>query len=173
MKETPNRGIFPAVPHPVFPRHDEFAQPSRRSEPGRMVDGLLNWGCALSVELRREAVRGFLELAVNSQLNAADCQQVDPGFRRASFDSVADLELPFPDARHGCHGHRVFNALMRHGKSPQRFADAKIKHNLQVVSVQYCSSGPAQIRASGNPMRMRPAGLVPLNELLIPSVGSQ
>jgi hypothetical protein len=42
--------------------------------------------------------RGLLKLAVNSQLNAADCQRVDIGLGLAGLDLVPDPELPFPDA---------------------------------------------------------------------------
>jgi hypothetical protein len=39
----------------------------------------------------------FSQLAVNSQMDAADGQQVDVGLGLAGSDPVADLELPFPD----------------------------------------------------------------------------
>jgi hypothetical protein len=64
------------------------------------------------------ASRGILELAVNSQLNAADRQQIDSCFRLARLDGLADPELPFPDPRHGRHRERVFDAPVIHGKPP-------------------------------------------------------
>jgi hypothetical protein len=55
----------------------------------------------------------FPELAVNSQMDATDRQQVDVGFGLAGLDPVADLELSFPDAwRRGRHG--VVDALVGH-----------------------------------------------------------
>jgi hypothetical protein len=76
---------------------------------------------------------------VNSQLNAADCQEINLRFRLAGFDGLADLELPPPDARHGRHRYRVFDALVHHMKVPAATQPMPPKHELEVVSVQYGS----------------------------------
>lgn len=53
---------------------------------------------------------GLVEGAVNAELDAADGQQVDPGFGFAGLDLVADPELPFPDARSRCRHDGIFDA---------------------------------------------------------------
>ena len=63
-------------------------------------------------------MRDFLQLAVDAQLNAADCQQANPGFGLAGFDLVADPELPSPDPRRFARYHRVFHALVVHESPP-------------------------------------------------------
>jgi hypothetical protein len=62
----------------------------------------------------------LLELAVDAQLDAADREQIDPGFGSPRLDLVADPELPFPDPRDRRHRYRVFDASVIHGKSPPR-----------------------------------------------------
>ena len=84
----------------------------------KIIDECLNLARDRSVELLTYVVRSLLEFAVNPQLNAADGQQVDPRFRLAGFDGVANLELPSPDARLACQCHRVLYALVHHRKSP-------------------------------------------------------
>lgn len=45
------------------------------------------------------SARDGFELAINSLLDPADCQEVDPRFHPTGLDLVADLESPFSDAR--------------------------------------------------------------------------
>jgi hypothetical protein len=90
---------------------------------------ILDFEQALSVELRSWLARGFLELAIDSQLNAADCQEVYPGFRLAGLDLVAEPELPFPGARRYRRCNRVFHALVIHGLSPPRLAERILGEN--------------------------------------------
>jgi hypothetical protein len=47
--------------------------------------------------------------------------------------------LPLPDARHGRHRYRVFDALVHHIKVPAATHPMPPKHGLEVVSVQYGS----------------------------------
>jgi hypothetical protein len=84
---------------------------------------------------------GPLQFAVNAQLNTPDCQQVDPGFRLAGLDVVADAELPFPDVRRCRRPNRVFHALVIHGRCPPRPTDANSRHEREVAPVQYCTVG--------------------------------
>jgi hypothetical protein len=69
-------------------------------------------------ELGNGCVCGLLEFAVNAQLNAANCQQIDPRFRLAGLDLVADPELPLPDARRSRNGNGIFYTPVMHGESP-------------------------------------------------------
>jgi hypothetical protein len=84
-------------------------------------------------------LRGLFELAVNSQLNAADGQQIDSRFRLAGFDDVADPELPFPDVRRRAQRHAVLYALIHHERASPRLTDGRCYDGPQVVDVQYRS----------------------------------
>jgi hypothetical protein len=52
----------------------------------------------------------FPKLAVNSQLNPTDGQEVDIGFGLAGSDPVADPELPLPNSWRGGQRYRVVDA---------------------------------------------------------------
>jgi hypothetical protein len=65
--------------------------------------------------LRRQLALGFLQCAVNLQLNPADRQKVDPGLRPAGLHLIADPELPFPDARRFRQCQAVIDTFVVHG----------------------------------------------------------
>src|SRR3954452_11119420 len=94
--------------------------PAGRASRGRgcIRKRIVKFRTSVSVELRSKLAPSLLELAVDPQLNAADCQEADPRFGLAGFDLVADPELPFPDARHCGRRNRVLYAPVIHGKSP-------------------------------------------------------
>src|ERR1700681_2833213 len=97
-----------------------------QARPGQhQVDEFLTGSLCVSVKLRGWRLPGLFELAVNSQLNAADGQQIDSCFRLARLDGVADPELPFPDVRRRAQCHAVFYALVHHGTASPRLADSQ------------------------------------------------
>ena len=103
---------------PVF-RLDPRQCRQTQARPGQhQVDEFLTGSLCVSVKLRGWRLPGLFELAVNSQLNAADGQQIDSCFRLARLDGVADPELPFPDTRRCRHCDGIFHALVIHGYLP-------------------------------------------------------
>lgn len=68
-------------------------------------------------KLRRYA-RRQLQRAIDPQLNAADGQQADPGFRLAALEFVSDSELSFPDTWRLVMPTEYSNNSVIHGNSP-------------------------------------------------------
>ena len=62
---------------------------------------------------------GFFQLPIDPKLDPPDGKQIELGFGLARDDAVADVELPFPNARSD-RRHREFNALVDHIKIPPR-----------------------------------------------------
>src|ERR1700688_300118 len=115
----------------------------RRAAPGVHVTNQPRWvgtdstnKITLKNKLHRTPEPQFLdllELAVDARLDAADREQIDPGFGLPGLDLVADPELPFPDSRDRRHRHRVFDASVVHGKPPPPLTHV----NIIVNTIQY------------------------------------
>jgi PilZ domain-containing protein len=83
-------------------------------------------GSVLASSMNAEGLRrsglfllGLFQLPIDPKLDPPDRQQVEPGFRLARDDLVANPELPFPDARRD-RRHGEFDTLVDHTKVPPR-----------------------------------------------------
>jgi hypothetical protein len=84
-----------------------------------------NWGALLLTEI--------IQLAINPQLRSASCQKLNPGFDLAGLDLVADLELPFPDARHSRGYDGIVHAFVYH-----RRLSVRDSINLEANGIRVC-----------------------------------